>query len=64
MMRFETLTLVPIDRRLIAPRLLAPAEIAWLDCYHARVRGALMGWPGLDARERAWLEAACRPIGA
>ena len=37
MMGFETLTLVPIDRRLIVPELLSPDEIAWLDAYHARV---------------------------
>src|SRR6185503_1503320 len=35
---FETLTLAPIDRRLIARKLLDSAEIAWLDSYHARVR--------------------------
>ena len=62
MMGFETLTLVPIDRRLIASRLLNAAEIAWLDSYHARVRASLSGWPQLDARERAWLADACRPL--
>ena len=39
---FETLTLAPIDRRLIEPALLTADEIAWLDRYHARV--------GRDAR--------------
>ncbi|MDQ0315268.1 aminopeptidase P family protein [Amorphus orientalis] len=60
MLGFETLTLAPIDRRLILPRLLAPAEIAWLDCYHLRVQGALAG--SLDPQERAWLIEATRPI--
>ena len=60
---FETITLAPIDRRLIQPRLLAAAEIAWLDAYHMRVYGALSGWPTLSRDERAWLEAACRPLG-
>ncbi len=59
---FETITLAPIDRRLIEPRLMTPAEIAWLDAYHARVFGALSGWPALSTEDRAWLEAACRPI--
>ncbi len=59
---FETITLSPIDRRLIDPLLMTPAEIAWLDAYHARVFGALSGWPTLSAEDRAWLEAACRPI--
>jgi Xaa-Pro aminopeptidase len=59
---FETITLAPIDRRLIEPRLMTPAEIAWLDTYHARVFGVLVGWPTLTEEERVWLEAACRPI--
>ncbi|HSM39753.1 MAG TPA: aminopeptidase P family protein [Afifellaceae bacterium] len=64
MLSFETITLAPIDRRLIAPSLLSPAERAWLDCYHARVHGTLSGWPGLGEPERTWLAAACRPITA
>ena len=63
MLSFETITLAPIDRRLIAPRLLSATEIAWLDLYHQRVFAGLSGWPGLTAPERAFLAAACRPIG-
>ena len=62
MLSFETITLAPIDRRLIAPRLLNPAEIAWLDTYHLRVYGALSGWPSLSSDERRWLAETCRPI--
>jgi Xaa-Pro aminopeptidase len=58
---FETLTLAPIDRRLIVPELLTPDETAWLDRYHARVVEALS--PLLDADTRAWLTAAARPLG-
>ncbi len=61
MLGFETLTLAPIDRRLIDPVLLGPAETAWLDAYHARVRSALS--PDLDRPTRDWLEAATRPLG-
>ena len=57
---FETLTLAPIDRRLIEPALLTRAEAAWLDAYHARVRTALV--PLLDAAAAAWLDAATRPL--
>lgn len=64
MMSFETITLAPIDRRLVAPSLLSPAELAWLNSYHARVHGTLSGWPELSAHERTWLAAACRPITA
>jgi Xaa-Pro aminopeptidase len=59
---FETITLAPIDRRLILPRLLSAAEIAWLDAYHMRVYGTLSGWPTLTQEERAWLREACRPL--
>ena len=57
---FETLTLVPIDRRLIDIRLLTAAERAWLDSYHARV-AATIG-PLLDAETQAWLNTATRPL--
>ncbi len=59
---FETLTLCPYDRRLIDPDLLIPAEIAWIDTYHARVRDELA--PALDGSDADWLAAATRPLGA
>ncbi|HEY4146129.1 aminopeptidase P family protein [Pinirhizobacter sp.] len=59
---FETLTLCPFDRRALEPRLLDPAERAWLDDYHACVRAALA--PLLDGAERAWLEWHCAPLAA
>jgi Xaa-Pro aminopeptidase len=59
MMGFETLTLVPIDRRLIEPKLLTPDEIAWVDTYHARVRDVI--GPHLVA-DRKWLEMATAPL--
>ena len=57
---FETLTLAPIDRRLIEPALMTQDEIAWLDTYHARVRDMLA--PLLDEPTRAWLNGACAPL--
>src|SRR5881398_2015355 len=57
---FETLTLAPIDRRLIAAEMLTPEEAAWLDGYHARVRETLT--PLVDSQTQAWLEAATRPL--
>lgn len=59
-MAFETLTLVPIDRRLVVKDLLAADELAWLNAYHARVAATL--GPLLEAGPRAWLEAATRPL--
>ena len=38
MLGFETLTLAPIDLRLVDWRLLDEHEIKWLEAYHARVR--------------------------
>ncbi len=60
MLRFETLTRAPIDRRLIEPDLLSADERRWLDEYHARVVEDV--GPKLDKRTRAWLEAACAPL--
>ena len=57
---FETLTLVPIDRRLIARSLLTDAEAAWVDAYHARVRETLT--PMVDADTGAWLETATQTL--
>jgi len=58
---FETLTLAPIDRRLIDTRLLTAKERNWIDGYHARVQEVLS--PLLDAATRAWLDTATRPLG-
>ena len=41
MLGFETITLAPIDRRLIEPALMTSAEIAWLDAYHASLPAKL-----------------------
>lgn len=57
---FETLTLVPIDRRLIKPEMMNDEEITWLNDYHAHVERELS--PHLDAREQAWLKEATKPL--
>jgi Xaa-Pro aminopeptidase len=61
MMGFETLTLVPFDRRLIDPKQLLPWELAWLNAYHSRVRREIE--PILLSDDRAWLRHATAPIG-
>ncbi|WP_375382410.1 aminopeptidase P family protein [uncultured Sphingomonas sp.] len=61
MLGFETLTFAPIDRDLIDPNLLTPAELDWLNAYHADV-AATVG-PVLDGEDRTWLAARCAPIG-
>jgi Xaa-Pro aminopeptidase len=58
---FSTLSLCPIDRRLILTDLLTSDERAWVDAYHARVRREL---GPLVADAAHWLEAACAPLPA
>jgi Xaa-Pro aminopeptidase len=57
---FETLTFVPFDRRLILRDALAPAEIAWIDTYHAAVRDRI--GPRLSIGARDWLLQATAPL--
>ena len=59
-LRFETLTLCPIDKAPIMPELLTPAEVLWLDNYHETVYQKLS--PHLDEAERQWLREATAPI--
>jgi len=56
---FETLTLAPIDRRLIDRRF-SKKEVKWVNDYHARVRNEVR--PHLDEATRVWLDAATAPI--
>jgi len=57
---FETLTLAPIDRRLIDVDLLTDIERAWVDAYHQRVRDEI--GPRVDDATRAWLDQAAAPL--
>jgi Xaa-Pro aminopeptidase len=60
MLGFETLTLVPIDTRLVDAKLLGPAGVGWLNAYHARVVAEI--GPHLTGTERDWLDRATAPI--
>lgn len=60
MMGFETLTLAPIDVRLIDKALMTVEEIDWLNAYHARVLAEI--GPDMEGEDRVWLEAACAAI--
>jgi len=53
---FETLTLAPIDRRLIDVAMLSRDELDWLNAYHARVRYDVR--PALDEATKTWLDQA------
>jgi Xaa-Pro aminopeptidase len=58
MLGFETLTLAPIDLRLIDQRLLNADEIQWLNAYHKRVRQVLLQL--IETDKRYWLREATR----
>ena len=60
-LRFETLTLCPIDTRCIDGSLMRPDEIRWLDGYHAEVRHRLA--PLVQGPALAWLKMRTRPFG-
>ena len=55
-LEFETLTLAPIDKRLIRKSLLSEAERAWLDAYHHRVWKEV--GPRLKGKVKDWLKEA------
>ena len=61
-MAFETITLCPIDRRLIDVGMLLPAERDWLNGYHARVEAAITPELAGEPDCLAWLQAACAPV--
>ncbi len=62
MMEFETITLAPIDKRLIDTSLMTRAELQWLDAYHTRVLKEI--GPMVDSATRAWLTLATSPFEA
>ena len=59
-LRFETLTLCPIDTRCIDAALLRPDELTWLNDYHALVRARLT--PHVAGAALAWLDQRTRVL--
>ncbi len=57
---FETLTLAPIDRRLVDLNMLSADELSWLNDYHAKVRHAVR--PHVDEATKVWLDGATAPL--
>lgn len=60
MLEFETITLCPIDTRLLLPELLGADERDWLNAYHTWVLAELA--PLVSDGARRWLETACAPV--
>lgn len=59
-LKFETLTLAPIDTTPIIQDMLTPEELTWLNNYHHRVYETLS--PYLEKNEKKWLEEATCPL--
>ena len=57
---FETISFVPIDRRLIEVDMLTDAEKDWLNAYHATCLDKI--GPRLTGPAHDWLEAATAPL--
>lgn len=58
--RFETLTLFPFDRSLFDTSIMTPAEIEWVNGYHAEVRSRLT--PLLTPAQAEWLRSKTEAI--
>jgi Xaa-Pro aminopeptidase len=59
-LKFETLTLAPIDTRCIERSLMTADEIAWLNAYHAHVAERV--GPHVSGDAWQWLQNRTRPI--
>jgi len=59
-LKFETLTLAPIDTAPIVLEMLSTEECEWLNNYHRRVYERLS--PYLEGNEKEWLRKATLPI--
>jgi Xaa-Pro aminopeptidase len=57
---FETLTFVPLDRRLIVVGMLSAGDRDWLDAYHVQVLAKI--GPRVSGDVLDWLTAACAPL--
>jgi Xaa-Pro aminopeptidase len=57
---FDTLTIVPFERTLIATEVLSLKERQWVDTYHSRVWADLQSF--VDTETLSWLEQATQPL--
>lgn len=59
-LKFETITLAPIDTSLIKPGMLGAEETQWLNDYHACIYKTLA--PHLTAEVKNWLQDKTKPL--
>jgi Xaa-Pro aminopeptidase len=60
MLSFETLTMIPIQKKLIDVELLTDSELEWLNAYHASVLEKLT--PFMDQEQLDWLRGETEPL--
>lgn len=60
MLTFETLTMIPIQKRMIEIELLTEREIEWINLYHSQVLEKLT--PFMTEDELVWLKGETAPI--
>ena len=60
MLGFETLSLAPIDQRLVDPTLMTDNELHWLNAYHGWVRREITPFVTDDVVD--WLRQATEPM--
>jgi len=58
--RFEELTMAPIEKNLIAKKILNKKEVGWLNKYHTKVKRNLFRF--MNSEEKSNLIDACSPI--
>ncbi|KMS64549.1 hypothetical protein BVRB_019150, partial [Beta vulgaris subsp. vulgaris] len=62
-MTFETVTMVPIQKKLINVSLLSPSELEWLNNYHQECLEKLSPiLAKMDPKALRWLQEACSPL--
>jgi Xaa-Pro aminopeptidase len=59
-LKFETVTLFPIDTSLIYSPMMTRQSVAWLNAYHKEVYKRLA--PYLDNNEKKWLKGKCKSL--
>ena len=59
-LKFDTITLFPIDQQLIDKKMLTEEELGWLNSYHEEVYEKLS--PGLDEEGKNWLKEKCKNL--
>ena len=59
-LKFETITLAPLEKQLIDQNLLSKEEIKWIDNYHSKVRKSLL--PFMSNKQSIWLKEETEKI--